>query len=269
MAKRSSKKQEPTPIIRPEVIGLILLALALLTTLSLLSISRGAFTEGWLRLLRGLVGWGMYLAPVGLAMLGIWLLRRFAGEDPQVTLSSADKNGKVNVIVGDKKDPESGERYQDLVNKKKNILKNDPTNTRVLDEIEKELEKIALRQEAQRVMEERFPDGPPPPPSPEQAQALNQNMAMMQMLQGADPRMQPTNQAETPIPGMQSPEAVPLAQTGMIEGMAARLGNIAGGPYEIEQMIAAMQEDPTSPYFDPNAYISSPFNTNFLDENKH
>ena len=83
MAKRTSKKQEPTPIIRPEVIGLILLALALLTTLSLLSVSRGAFTEGWLRLLRGLVGWGMYLAPVGLAMLGIWLLRRFASEDPQ------------------------------------------------------------------------------------------------------------------------------------------------------------------------------------------
>ena len=106
-----------------------------------------------------------------------------AGENPHVTLASADKNGKVNVIVGDKMDPESGEKYQDLVNKKKSILKNDPTNTRVLDEIEKELEKIALRQEAQRTIEERFPDGPPPPPAPEQAQALNQNMAMMQMLQ--------------------------------------------------------------------------------------
>jgi len=59
------------------------LALALLTTLSLLSFSRGAFTEGWLRLLRGLIGWGMYLAPIGLAALGVWLLRRFAAEDPQ------------------------------------------------------------------------------------------------------------------------------------------------------------------------------------------
>ena len=83
MAKRSSKKQQPTPAIRPEVLGLILLALALLTTLSLLSISRGAFTEGWLRLLRGLLGWGMYMAPVGLAALGVWLLRRFATEDSQ------------------------------------------------------------------------------------------------------------------------------------------------------------------------------------------
>jgi S-DNA-T family DNA segregation ATPase FtsK/SpoIIIE len=83
MAKRSSKKQQSTPTVRPEVFGLVLLALALLTTLSLLSISRGAFTEGWLRLLRGLIGWGMYLAPIGLALLGIWLLRRFAKEDSQ------------------------------------------------------------------------------------------------------------------------------------------------------------------------------------------
>jgi S-DNA-T family DNA segregation ATPase FtsK/SpoIIIE len=83
MAKRSSKKQEPTPAIRPEAIGLVLLALALLTTLSLLSISRGTFTEGWLRLLRGLIGWGMYMAPVAMAALGVWMLRRFATEEPQ------------------------------------------------------------------------------------------------------------------------------------------------------------------------------------------
>jgi S-DNA-T family DNA segregation ATPase FtsK/SpoIIIE len=83
MAKRSSKKQQPTPTFRPEIIGLVLLALALLTTLSLLSISRGAFTEGWLRLLSELIGWGMYLAPVAMAALGVWLLRRFATEEPQ------------------------------------------------------------------------------------------------------------------------------------------------------------------------------------------
>jgi hypothetical protein len=84
MARRSSKKQKTTtPAIRPEVFGLILLALALLTGLSLLSVSRGAITEGWLRLLRGLIGWGMYVAPVGLGVMGIWLLRRFATEDPQ------------------------------------------------------------------------------------------------------------------------------------------------------------------------------------------
>jgi S-DNA-T family DNA segregation ATPase FtsK/SpoIIIE len=82
MARRRAKKQQPTPTIRPEVFGLILLALALLTLLSLLSVSRGSLTEGWLRLLRGLVGWGVYVAPLALAAVGIWLLRRFATEDP-------------------------------------------------------------------------------------------------------------------------------------------------------------------------------------------
>jgi S-DNA-T family DNA segregation ATPase FtsK/SpoIIIE len=84
MAKRrSSKKQEPKPIIRPEVIGLSLLALALLTLLSLLAVSRGSLTESWLRFLQGLFGWGLYLAPLAMAAAGIWLLRRYATEDRQ------------------------------------------------------------------------------------------------------------------------------------------------------------------------------------------
>ncbi len=83
MARRSPKKQETNPVVRPELVGLILLALALLTGLSLLSASRGALTEGWLRLLRGFIGWGMYLAPIVLGAMGVWMLRRFAAEDSQ------------------------------------------------------------------------------------------------------------------------------------------------------------------------------------------
>ena len=196
-----------------------------------------------------------------------------AGEDPQVTLSSADKNGKVNVIVGDMEDPESGKKYQDLVNKKKSILKNDPTNTRVLDEIEKELEKIALRQEAHRVMEERFPDGPPAPPSPQQAQALNQNMAMMQMLQGAGQQMQQPQMQQNPI-GTEpmDPQAVPLAQTGMIEGIPEY--QTGGFPEEIDYEIDYTEGRPAMT-LEEAAIIASmygesgetPFNTNFLDDN--
>jgi S-DNA-T family DNA segregation ATPase FtsK/SpoIIIE len=81
--QRSKKKQEPKPIVRPEVIGLSLLALALLTLLSLLAVSHGSLTESWLRFLRGLFGWGLYLAPLAMAAAGIWLLRRYATEDPQ------------------------------------------------------------------------------------------------------------------------------------------------------------------------------------------
>jgi S-DNA-T family DNA segregation ATPase FtsK/SpoIIIE len=84
-SKRQPQKQrQDFPIeIRPEAFGLIFLALALLTALSLLSASRGSLTEGWLNFLGGIVGWGMYLAPFLLGGMGIWLLRRFAVEDVQ------------------------------------------------------------------------------------------------------------------------------------------------------------------------------------------
>ncbi len=84
-SKRQQQRQrQDFPIeIRPEAFGLIFLALALLTGLSLLSASRGSLTESWLRLLEGIMGWGMYLAPFVLAGMGIWLLRRFAVEDAQ------------------------------------------------------------------------------------------------------------------------------------------------------------------------------------------
>jgi S-DNA-T family DNA segregation ATPase FtsK/SpoIIIE len=84
MAKRSSsKKRTSQPGFSPEVIGVVLLVLALLTGLSLLSLSRGTITEQWLNMLRSLVGWGMYLVPIVLAAMGIWLLRRFAAEEIQ------------------------------------------------------------------------------------------------------------------------------------------------------------------------------------------
>ena len=84
MAKRrSGKKKTSAPPVQPEMIGVILLALALLTGLSLVSFSQGSITEQWLRALRDLMGWGMYLAPVVLAGMGVWLLRRFATEDLQ------------------------------------------------------------------------------------------------------------------------------------------------------------------------------------------
>jgi len=127
---------------------------------------------------------------------------------------------KVPVILGDMKDPETGKEYQKLAAELERVSKNDPNNTRVQDEIKKKMEELALKQEAQRILEERFPDGPPAPPSPEQAEALNQNMAMMQMLQGQGQQMQQPQMQQNPI-GTEpmDPEAVPLAQTGMIEGI--------------------------------------------------
>ena len=61
-----------------------MLALALLTLLSLLALSRGALTEGWLHLLRLAFGWGVYLTPLMFGAAGLWLLRTGSGRQPQV-----------------------------------------------------------------------------------------------------------------------------------------------------------------------------------------
>jgi S-DNA-T family DNA segregation ATPase FtsK/SpoIIIE len=84
MAKRNPARKQPSRTgPPPELVGLFLLGLALVTGLSLLSASRGLVTEEWMRLLTNLVGWGVYPIPLLLAGLGIWLLRRFAAEDLQ------------------------------------------------------------------------------------------------------------------------------------------------------------------------------------------
>ena len=66
------------------MVGIALLALALLTLLSLASPSRGALTEGWLHLLRLAFGWGVYLTPLMFGAVGLWLLRTESGREPQV-----------------------------------------------------------------------------------------------------------------------------------------------------------------------------------------
>jgi S-DNA-T family DNA segregation ATPase FtsK/SpoIIIE len=85
--RRSKKKRESpislTPAQQAQGAGCILLALALLTVLTLFSVSRGPITEGWVSLLRQAFGWGTWLTPLGLGALGIWLLRRYAGEEPE------------------------------------------------------------------------------------------------------------------------------------------------------------------------------------------
>jgi S-DNA-T family DNA segregation ATPase FtsK/SpoIIIE len=65
-------------------VGIALLALALLTLFSLISLSRGAITEGWVHLLRLAFGWGAYLTPLMFGAAGLWLLLKGSGRQPQV-----------------------------------------------------------------------------------------------------------------------------------------------------------------------------------------
>lgn len=58
----------------------------LLTTFSLLSSSRGALTGGWLNLLGISFGWGMYLLPITLIAVGLWLILRKFERIPLISL---------------------------------------------------------------------------------------------------------------------------------------------------------------------------------------
>src|SRR3972149_3241488 len=56
-----------------DLLGVGMTLVGLLTLLRLLSHHRGWISAGWLALLGQAFGWGMYLLPVGLIALGLWL----------------------------------------------------------------------------------------------------------------------------------------------------------------------------------------------------
>ena len=81
MARRRTKaKPKPTPnlsqFMRGELIGSVLVLLAILTLLSLLSPTKGQVTAGLIGGLRSLFGVGVWLLPVLLGGLGVWLALR-------------------------------------------------------------------------------------------------------------------------------------------------------------------------------------------------
>jgi S-DNA-T family DNA segregation ATPase FtsK/SpoIIIE len=57
-----------------EIASIGVIILALLTLLGTFDLSSGFFLNSWVRLLRALLGWGVYLAPFVLGGLGLWLL---------------------------------------------------------------------------------------------------------------------------------------------------------------------------------------------------
>lgn len=66
-----------------DLFGIGLLLLALLTILSLISAQQGSLTALWIGLLSSLFGWGMYVVPLFIGALGLWLLlRRFGDRIP-------------------------------------------------------------------------------------------------------------------------------------------------------------------------------------------
>jgi len=77
-SRRKARASKPllTSAQRSWIVGLILLSVALLTLLGLLSKERGTLTGLWLDALRRGLGWGVYVVPVGLIVLGVWVITR-------------------------------------------------------------------------------------------------------------------------------------------------------------------------------------------------
>jgi S-DNA-T family DNA segregation ATPase FtsK/SpoIIIE len=96
-ASRVSKKSQPlrAPAFlsggisldrKLDIVGTLLALIGLLTTFSLLSSSRGALTGGWINLLGMGFGWGMYLLPLTLIAIGLWLILRNFERIPLISL---------------------------------------------------------------------------------------------------------------------------------------------------------------------------------------
>jgi hypothetical protein len=62
-----------------DVVGAVMSVVGLLTLLILFSAQRSALTGNMLGIFRWMLGWGMYILPVALIVMGMWLiLRRIA-----------------------------------------------------------------------------------------------------------------------------------------------------------------------------------------------
>ncbi|MGD9406220.1 MAG: DNA translocase FtsK 4TM domain-containing protein, partial [Anaerolineae bacterium] len=86
MAKRSTRKKtggglDLSGSLRPEVIGILFLLVALLTLLSLIPVERGVLMQQWIDLLRLGFGWGVWLMPLCFVGLGLWLIFRGLGRE--------------------------------------------------------------------------------------------------------------------------------------------------------------------------------------------
>jgi S-DNA-T family DNA segregation ATPase FtsK/SpoIIIE len=69
-----------------DLIGIAMLFIGLLTLLSLISASHNPATASWLKFLGLAFGWGAYLFPAGLIILGLWLVLRSFQHVPQIAL---------------------------------------------------------------------------------------------------------------------------------------------------------------------------------------
>ena len=75
-----------TPERRLDVVGAIMSLVGLLTALILFSAQRSALTGSMMRLLGQMFGWGIYILPIALIVMGLWLILRRIEKLPPLSL---------------------------------------------------------------------------------------------------------------------------------------------------------------------------------------
>jgi len=78
-----------TPERKLDVVGAIMAVVGLLILLILFSAQRSALTGNMIRLLRQFIGWGVYILPVALILMGLWLILRRIEKLPPLSLERA------------------------------------------------------------------------------------------------------------------------------------------------------------------------------------
>ena len=66
-----------------DVVGAIMAVVGLLMGLILFSAQKSAVTGSLMRGMSQIIGWGMYILPVGLILMGLWLVLRRIGSRPE------------------------------------------------------------------------------------------------------------------------------------------------------------------------------------------
>jgi S-DNA-T family DNA segregation ATPase FtsK/SpoIIIE len=84
--KRGSSKDTLAKVFRSEVIGIVLLVLAVFTLLCLPTANRGSVATWWVDALRLLFGIGVWVVPVVFALIGAWLVWRHVATEAEVKL---------------------------------------------------------------------------------------------------------------------------------------------------------------------------------------
>ncbi|HEY9529556.1 MAG TPA: hypothetical protein VIR02_20870, partial [Anaerolineales bacterium] len=72
-----------------DVVGAVMTVVGILSVLILFSAQRSNLTGSMLGILRWMLGWGMYILPVALVVMGMWLILRRIEKLPRLSLERA------------------------------------------------------------------------------------------------------------------------------------------------------------------------------------